>query len=171
MAHWHRYRPPKSQRSRLVSGWQLENVYSFYHTWPDKKKEKFTDGQEGVAAYDGANYHVKVGFTTRDSAGNLRRRSLVLINRYPSVEFAAANTNKNGMMASIIRDRSGKLLPVGASVPPEYLYLTVGPYRDIVVGRGAPNGLALISSPDDVQTMVRHGVIRYCYREERDQKK
>jgi len=151
---------------------KLEAVPNFYHTWPDKKKEKFTDAREGVAQYAGTSYHVRVGFTTRNSAGKVRRRSLVLINRYPSVEFVSAGTaDDNGLMASIIKDRSAKQLPVGADAPPEYADVRVGPYQDIVVGPGAPNGLAVICSPADIETMVRHALIRYRYRDERDHNK
>jgi hypothetical protein len=71
-------------------------------------------------------------------------------------------------MASIIRDRAGKHLPVGANVPPEYTDFRIEGYRDIVVGPGAPNGLAVICNQDDVQTMVRHALIRYRYRAERN---
>lgn len=150
---------------------KLEAVPNFYHTWPDKKKEKFTDAREGVAQYAGTSYHVRVGFTTRNSAGKVRRRSLVLINRYPSVEFVSAGTeDESGLMASIIKDRSARQLPVGADAPPEYANLRVGPYQEIVVGPGAPNGLAVICSPDDIETMVSHALIRYRYREQREQK-
>jgi hypothetical protein len=145
----------------------LNSALNFYHTWPDGKKEKFSDVHEGVAAVDGRNYHVKVGFTTRDSAGKTRRRSLVLIDRYPTVEFVSAGTNDNGMMASIIKDRSGKQMFAGVPIPPEYTNLTVGPYQDVVVGPGASNGMAVICSPDDLQTMVRHALIRHRFREER----
>jgi excisionase family DNA binding protein len=151
---------------------KLDTVPNFFHTWPDKKKEKFTDAREGIAEYAGLTYHVKLGFTTRNSAGKVRRRSLVLINRYPSVEFVSAGVDDdNGLMASIIKDRLAKQLPVGADAPHEYADLRTGPYQDIVVGRGAPNGLAVICSSDDVETMVRHALIRYRYRAEREQNK
>jgi excisionase family DNA binding protein len=149
---------------------KLEAAPNFYHIWPDKKKEKFADAREGVAEYAGLTYHVRLGFTTRNSAGKLRRRSLVLINRYPTVEFVSAGTDDDkGLMASIIRDRSSKLVPVGADAPPEYANLRIGAYKDIVVGPGAPNGLAVICRPDDLETMVRHALIRSRYRHERAQ--
>jgi hypothetical protein len=44
----------------------------------------------------------------------------VLIDRYPTVEFASAGTNGTGLMASIIKDRSGKQVPVGAMPSTEY---------------------------------------------------
>lgn len=145
----------------------LKKVPNFYHTWPDTTKELYTDAHEGVAAYGGRNYHVKVGFTARDAAGKARRRAVVLVDRYPSVQFTSAGTDKNGMMASIIKDRSGKQVPVGAPVPPEYVDLRVGPYQDVVVGPGASNGLAVICEANDLETMVKHALIRYRYRQER----
>jgi len=146
---------------------KLSHAPDFHHTWPDGKKEKFSGVHEGVVTVDGRNYHAKVGFTTRESAGKIRRRALVLIDRYPTVEFVSAGTGDSGMMASIIKDRSGKQLHVGVPVPPEYANLRVGPYQDVVVGPGASNGLGIICSPDDLATMVRHALIRYRYREER----
>jgi hypothetical protein len=148
---------------------KLKHAPDFHHRWPDGKNEKFSGVHEGVVTLDGRNYHAKVGFTTRESAGKTRRRALVLIDRYPTVEFVSAGTDDRGMMASIVKDRSGKQLPVGVPVPPEYAYanLRVGPYQDVVVGPGASNGLGVICSPDDLATMVRHAVIRYQYREER----
>jgi excisionase family DNA binding protein len=163
--------PSHSSRvpARSLASVVLDGAPNFSHTWPDKKIEHFSSVREGVVTDAGTNYHVKVGFTTRDSAGKNRRRSLVLINRYPSVEFVSADANGSGLMASIIRDRTGKQLPVGAVVPPEYEELRVGGYRDIVIGPSAPNGLAVICDPLDVETMARHGLIRYRYREERNQ--
>lgn len=148
----------------------LEPAPDFKHVWPDKKSEQFNRVLEGVASLGDKEYRVKIGFTVRRSAGLERSRSLVLVNRYPSVEFVAAKDEIQAgeKMASIIRDRKGKQLPVGAAVPPEYLELTVGPYRSIVDGPGAPNGLAVICSARDIGTMVQHALIRYRFREERD---
>ena len=118
--------------------------------------------------HDGRNYHVKVGFTTRRSVGTLRRRSLVLLDRYPTVEFVASNTTpKNGKMASIIKDRHGKHLSGMAVSLQEYANIPVGPYRDIVDGPHAYNGLTIVCSSDDLETMVTHARIRYTYRQER----
>ena len=146
---------------------ELAGAEDFRHKWPDGKDEAFSDAMEGTASYAGKKYHVKVGFTLRPSGGKTRRRSLVLVDRYPTVEFVSGGTEKHGMMASIIRDRSGKQVLVRAGLPPEYSHLNVGPYQDVVVGRGTSNGLAVICRADDVNTMVRHALIRYRFREER----
>jgi hypothetical protein len=153
--------------AQLEMSMTLREAPNFSHRWPDNTWEKFKDVQEGTATYTGRNYHVKIGFTTRDSAGKARRRSLVLIDRYPAVEFVSAGVSGNGKMASIIKDRARKQVPVGVPVPAEYTNLKVGPYQGVVVGPGASNGLGVICDSDDIQTMVRHALIRYRYREER----
>lgn len=145
----------------------LSKSSDFIHKWPQGKKEQFSDALEGTATYLGRSYAMKLGFTTRESAGKMRRRSLVIVDRYPTVEFVSAGKNGNGPMASIIKDRSGKQVPVGAAPPAEYERTRVGPYKDVVIGAHAANGLAVICDSHDVQTMVRHALIRYRYREER----
>ena len=42
-----------------------------------------------------------------------------------------------------------------------------GILRDVVEGPGAAFGLAVICPPDDFQTLVRHALIRYSYRQDR----
>ena len=146
----------------------LESTADFTHTWPDKSTETYTSVRKGVVQHDGQDYDIKVGFTNRKSAGKLRTRSLVLVNRYPTVEFVASDTGVMlGLMASIIKDRRGKHLPAMAVPPSEYTEIPVGPYRNVVDGPGASNGLAVICHPDDLETMVRHALIRHTYREAR----
>jgi hypothetical protein len=141
----------------------------FDQRWPDASVEPYTNVVEGIASYGGVDYQIKVGFTQRTSAGCLRARSLVLVNRYPSVEFVAEGekVKPDSKMASIIRDRSGRQLTVGAEVPPEYSGKTIGPYRSVVEGPGARNGAAVICESHDIKAMVEHAVIRYRYRDER----
>ena len=155
--------------NHILSATDFTSAADFTYKWPDNKEEKYTDVQEGVVQYDGRDYQVKVGFTNRRSAGKLRRRSLVLVDRYPSVEFVASDTSNNGKMASLIKDRRRKQVPAGADSPPEYAGMPVGSYREIVNGPGARNGLAVICYSDDLATMVRHALIRYRYRQERKQ--
>ncbi len=161
----------KNGAPATTSSVQLCAAPDFTHTWPDGKKEIFTGALEGVAPHGGRTFEIKLGFTTRRSAGQLRRRSLVLVDRYATVEFVAPDAKLGtGKMASIIKDRFGKQLPGRGAVPPEYKGLVVGPYRDVVDGPGASNGLAVVCSSDDFEAMVRHALIRSQYREERPKK-
>lgn len=161
--------PPLSHdsgRDRL-SVPNLEPSADFTYVWPDKKKERYIEVREGTVTYGGKQYHVKLGFTVRRSAGKARRRCLVLVDRYATVEFVAANEAGDGEMASIIKDRKRKQMPVGATLPPEYLGVPVKPYRDVVTGPGASNGLAVVCAANDAPTMVNHALIRYRFRQER----
>ena len=97
----------------------LEPVPDFSHTWPDGNTELFTHAVEGMASL-GANEHlVRIGFTVRKSSGQPRSRSLVVVDRYPTVEFVSATdvVPARGKMASVIKDRKGKQILVGATVP------------------------------------------------------
>ena len=149
---------------------KLQPGADFDHKWPDRTIERYGNVREGVATYSGKTYHVKVGFTVREVAGRPRIRCLVLIDRYATVEFAGTDDQitDSSMVASVIKDRNGKQLPVGASVPAEYQGMPVGRYRDIVDGRGASNGIAIVCQASDFETMVNHALIRYKYRDERD---
>jgi excisionase family DNA binding protein len=148
----------------------LHSAADFIHRWPDGTSETFKEVAEGVASYEYVDYQVKVGFTLREAAGRLRARGLVLINRYPSVEFVGEDDDlsPDTKLASIIKDRNGKQLPVGAEIPPEYVGKTIEPYRSVVDGPGARNGLAIVCEVRDLNSMVEHGVIRYRYRDERE---
>lgn len=146
---------------------ELDSTDDFTHTWPDKSTEQYTSAREGVVQHDGRDYHVKIGFANRKVVGKLRRRALVLVNGYPTVEFASRDTAEHGLIASVIKDRSGKQVPVRAVPPLEYAEMPVRPYREIVDGPGARNGLAVICNSDDLPTMVRHALIRSTYRQER----
>lgn len=155
------------------SSWlTLAPTDNFEHFWPNGKRELFYLVREGTASYSGREYQIKLGFTVRESSGRRRARCMIMVDRYPTVEFVKADENDEpGPMASIIKDRAGKQLPPNASPLPEYIGLQVGGYRDVVDGPGAPNGLAVICNSDDFQTMAKHALIRYRFREERAKKK
>ncbi|MGA9564863.1 MAG: helix-turn-helix domain-containing protein [Candidatus Korobacteraceae bacterium] len=148
---------------------KLQPAADFQHKWPDGSTENYAHTREGVASYSGRTYHVKIGFTVREVAGRPRSRCLVLIDRYPTVEFAGADDkiDDSCMLASVIKDRNGKQLPTGAPAPPEYQGLPIGQYREVVDGPGASNGMAVVCTASDYESLVKHALIRSKYREER----
>jgi excisionase family DNA binding protein len=153
---------------------KLQPAPKFIQHWPDGKVEEYQDVREGMATYNGNQYHLKVGWTFRTTGGEKRQRWLVIVDRYPTVEFVKCNNAGLGgaeLAASIIKDRRGKQIPPLATLPPEYEQLHTGIYSDEVKGRGMPNGQAVICGVDDFETMVRHALIRYRYREERKKQK
>lgn len=149
---------------------QILPASDFTHKWPDGKNEDFKNAQECMAFYRGREHHLKVGFAIRKAAGKNRLRVLVLVDRYPTVEFVGEGAEMGSgkeQIASVIKDRRGKHLLIGAAVPPEYQGLQIGPYRDVVVGPNASNGLAVICKSDDIHAMGKHALIRCTYRQER----
>jgi hypothetical protein len=161
--------PPVAARKAGALLMNLAPAPDFRHVWPDGKDETFVSVLEGIASLGDKEHHVKVGFTVRRSSGRMRSRSLVLVDRYPSVEFVAATdvVGPDDQMVSIIRDRNGKQVPIGATIPAEYLEMTVEPYRAVVIGPGATNGSAIICNANDIESMVKHALIRYRFRKER----
>lgn len=148
----------------------LQSASDFVHRWPDNKEEEYRNAREGVAISAGRQYHIKLGWTIRKSAGEERRRWLVLVDRYPTVEFVTCNDHgENGAeyTVSIIRDRKGKQVPALAAVPPEYKDLQTAVYSTKVKGPGTSNGQAVVCAANDFHTMVRHALIRTRYRQER----
>jgi hypothetical protein len=142
---------------------QLRPASPFIQKWPDGSEERYDNSQEGTVRYLGTEFGVKLGFCRRNAAGCLRVRALVLIDRYPTVEFAGVDGTIGGagLIASVIKDRRRRHIPVGSEIPPEYQAFQVSSYRDVVNGPGAPSGLAVICAQTDYVTMVRHALIRY----------
>jgi hypothetical protein len=153
--------------AKVNSGSRLETIPDFTYVWPNANSELFSEAREGLIFHGGKEHRVKIGFTVRKAAGQDRRRALVLVDGYPTVEFVSADVTSNGITASIIRNRDGKQLPVGAMLPPEYRGMATGPYRDVVTGPRTSNGLAVMSRQDDFDTMLRHALIRYQFRKDR----
>jgi excisionase family DNA binding protein len=164
--------PPAVEPSESADNFlkQIQPALDFTHKWPDGSNEDFKEARECVALYRGREHHVKFGFAIRKAAGKDRLRVLVLVDRYPTVEFVGDGAEMESgkeQVASVIKDRKGKQLPIGAALPPEYQGLHIGPYRDVVVGPNASNGLAVICKSDDLHAMGKHALIRYTYRQER----
>lgn len=144
----------------------LRPTDSFEHVWPDGKREHFTEAVEGIVFDGSRERHVKIGFTNRVAAGMNRRRALVLVGRYATVEFVGANNfEQSRVMASVIKDSTGKQIPVGGRVPLEYLDMKIGAYRESVDGPRASANLGVICKADDFTTMVKHALIRTQYNE------
>jgi excisionase family DNA binding protein len=149
---------------------KLQSAKNFTHRWPDDKVEEYKDVREGVAIHAGRQYHIKLGQTVREMAGEQRLRWLVLVDRYPTVEFVKCDDDKLGgteYVASIIKDRRGKQIPPLATLPPEYEQLPTSIYSEEIKGRGIANGQAVVCAADDFATMVRHALIRSRFRQER----
>ena len=147
------------------SGYSLEihSASDYIQKWPDPNDdEPLTNVQEGTARYNGHSFTVKLGFTVRKAAGKERVRIVILVNGYPTSEFAGADAVIGGasLVASVIKV-NGKHVPAKSEVPPTYAGMQIGSYREVVDGPNASYGMAVICAQDDYPTMVKHALIRY----------
>src|SRR5947207_2053977 len=64
----------KIQSPNGYAGWlKLQPVSNFMQHWPDGKVEEHKDAQEGIATFEGREYHVKLGWTVREAGGEKRK--------------------------------------------------------------------------------------------------
>lgn len=160
---------PSGRLSSSDGNLQMLPVPDFPHKWPDGSVEVFGHAVECIAKHMGRDHKIKIGFAKRVAAGKERARGLVLVDRYPTVEFVGsdAELEGDGQIASVIKDHRKKHLPLDAELPSEYLGLPVGPYRSIVDGPGAAHSTAVICGLKDFEIMVKHALIRYSYSQAR----
>lgn len=139
----------------------------FSYIWPHKKTETAEDSTEhfdkvleGTARLKNDVRHLKIGYTSRRSAGMERRRAILFVDKRPLVEFAAGNDfDKTRLMASLIR-RDRRQVRTMEAIPPGYNDLRIEPYNEIVRGPRASHNLALVCKADDHDAMARHALVR-----------
>lgn len=132
----------------------------FDYQWPSVK-EHFEKGYETTRTINGRSYLFRVGYTNRRVAGRLRRRVVVWIDNWPLVEFAGSNNyESDGLLASIIKDKNGKQIRPGSRIPEEYKNFRIAQYNSIVQGPFASKNMAIVVTKDDLDTMLRHAIIR-----------
>ena len=77
------------------------------------------------------------------------------------LDFVAGNEfDDDHLMASLIRHHDGRLVKESDAIPPEYMDFRLVQFNTIVRGPYARSGLAVVADKDDIQTMIRHAVIR-----------
>lgn len=140
-------------------------IEPFDYQWP-KDKEHFENGYETTRSIDGRTHTFKIGFTDRQAAGQMRRRVIVWIDNWPLVEFAGGNDyESDGLLTSVIKTQSGKQLRPSGKIPEEYKGFRIARYDSIVQGPYASRNMAVIVSKDDLETMLRHAIIRAQWKE------
>lgn len=147
----------------IKSNWKPDAPFD--QKWPDGTVEHYdTAFAATLRDPSGRERAIKVGFTNRLAAGLNRRRTLVLVDRYPTVEFVAANDFETSkLMTSIIKDGT-KQIPVGGKLPEGYESLTIVRHRDYVDGSRASSNSAVLASADDLDAMAQHAMLRYLGR-------
>jgi excisionase family DNA binding protein len=137
----------------------------FDYQWPTTK-EHYEGGYETTRNINGRTHTFKIGFTSREAAGLTRRKIVVWIDNWPVVEFTAGNNyESDGLLAGIIKITGGKQLRPTGKVPEEYKDFRVAKYDSIVQGPYASRNMAVIVQKDDLESMIRHAVIRATWKE------
>lgn len=135
-------------------------VGPFDYQWP-KDKEHFENGYETTRNIGGRTPTFKVGFTNRPAAGRVRRRAVVWMDNWPMVEFAGGdNYESDGLLAGIVKVEAGKQLRPSGKIPEGYGGFRIARYDSVVRGPYASRNMAIIVSKDDLESMVRHAVLR-----------
>jgi len=137
----------------------------FDYQWP-KDKEYFESGYETMSTINGRTHTFKIGFTNRQAAGQMRRRVIVWIGNWPLVEFAGGNDYaSDGLLAGIIKVKGGKQLRPSGKIPEEYKDFRIARYDSIIQGRYASRNMAVIVQKDDLESMIRHAIIRATWKQ------
>lgn len=162
------YSPPTEQLSRLTPQYEttgFTEIGPFDYQWP-AGEESFEKGYETARTVNGREHMFKIGFTDRYAAGQMRRRVIVWIGNWPVVEFAGGNKYEaDGLMASVIKTQGGKQLRPSGKVPEEYKDFRIARYDSIVQGSYASRNMAVIVHKDDLESMIRHAIIRAIWKE------
>lgn len=146
-----------------------EPAEPFQHKWPDGYVESYTDARTVSLNAEGRTVSFRIGFTTRNAAGQDRVRAVVFVEVTsgvrPVVEFVAGNDfGETSRMVSVVKNRKGQHVRTAASLPPEYKEMQIVPYNEFVTGPYASRALAVLADKDDHATMVKHATIRCRYK-------
>jgi hypothetical protein len=162
------YNIDTEQVTSLTSQYRITDfteIGPFEYQWP-AAKEQFESGYETTRNINGRVHTFRLGFTNRQAAGRMRRRIVVWINNWPVVEFAGGNNyESDGLLAGVIKTRDRKQLRPSAKIPEEYKGFHVARYDSIVQGAYASRNMAVIVQKDDLESMIRHAVIRGTWKE------
>jgi len=144
-----------------VSEITFDPAKAFDHTWPNRQKEHYDEAYCGRVEIDGSLRSVTIGFTERATAGRIRRRAVVFVDRRPLVEFVASDDfDQSGRMLSLVKRKTGKRLRPGETTPGEYRHLKIEPYRKYVTGPYTSTNQAVVCSKSDLAIMADHALIR-----------
>lgn len=132
----------------------------FSYTWPMSQREQYKEAYIARPSTDGVKI-IKIGFCERRSGGMMRKRAIVFLDGYPTVEFTGANNfSTSELMASVIKGANRSQVRPDEGVPAVYQHLRVEPYNAHVAGPYCSSNLAVICKKDDLSGMAEHALIR-----------
>ena len=140
----------------------------FGQDWPRQGggsvPEWYPHAWAGAITLAGSERLVVVGESTGDQRLDNRRRLLVLLDGYPTAEFAPTVDGRG--WASVIKPDGRRTIPAGDPLPRLYRHARVEPYREAtgLSGRGRPKGSAVVIDRDDIQSALHHAAARWLGR-------
>lgn len=156
----------RPQETRLTKELEVQRtgVFSkidpFNFRWP-VGEEHFDEGYETTRHIDGYTFTFRIGFGDREAAGQLRKRVVVWLGNRPLVEFAGANDYEtSGLLASVVKSPDGLQVVLNRDLPDEYKEFNIDRYNSVVQGPYASGNLAIIVHKNDLESMLRHAIIR-----------
>jgi len=141
----------------------------FEYKWPEGSVEHYNEAYEANLTLPDCS-QVKIGYTTREAASMKDRYRVIVFMKLgsqliPVVEFAGANDFEDThQVASVIKNDDNKHVRSLSELPSEYSGFPIKIYSEVVVGRYASNGLAVVIDKDDRRTMLHHALIRSSYK-------
>jgi excisionase family DNA binding protein len=145
------------------NSWTLEEIGSFDFKWPKEggsSVEHYERGYKATKVVDGQQIALKLGFSDRKAAGQMRKRVTIWLGNRPLVEFAGSNDyDKDGILASVIRLKNNKQMTY-QRIPAEYEGFKMQRYNSVVNGPHASTAFAVVVHKDDLTSMLEHALIR-----------
>jgi hypothetical protein len=156
------------QRSYTI---RSEPMTAFTYTWPDGELNTYKDPLSITVENLGRRAYFVIGKakSPRKQLGQLRwRYNIFLTSKRASsqglisvLDFVAGNDfDQDSLMVSLIRHADGKLVKENDVIPSQYRGFRLAPFNEVVRGPYARSGLAVVADKDDLETMIRHSVIR-----------
>jgi hypothetical protein len=142
---------------------------NFCYPWPDGTEEQYRNVRQTDVTFGGRRLHLKIGFTTRPFAGKIDREKAVFIEDVAAVEYGGANDSESSsLFAAVIKAEgdSQRHLRAGDLIPECYRGFRVMPYNEIVHGKHASSGLAVVCDRQDLTTMATHALLRWDAKEQ-----
>lgn len=151
-----------SKQQLLLPSAQLsfQKDKSFSYRWPNDVDEPYSEAYSTTVGTDDVKV-IRIGFCERGSGGRSRKRAVVFLDGYPTVEFTGANDfGKSQLMAGIIKMSDKKQVHPDQGAPSEYQGFRVEPYNEHVIGPRCSQHLAVICKKSDLDVMAKHALIR-----------
>jgi hypothetical protein len=156
---------------------EISEMEPFSYTWPTGEVNRYEETRPlAVTVYWGdkkAHFVIGRGHPENPQLGRRRWRYNLFLSPSPGspqglisiLDFVAGNEfEADGLMVGLIKLPSGKFLREDEPIPPEYRGFHLARFNEIVRGPHAWSRMAVIAHKEDLETMIRHGLIRAVQR-------